>query len=344
MNATLKIQGALKLQGYIKFSFSEVSNWISTLNRYGLPLPSDTVINALYNLVKNLYATNLRSKILRLNLFCGGDYRGSFFPVIKDIGGVWDYNGIYGSTPSALASGPFQAENWDIINGFNAMGNNIYQSGGSVTGNTNTNTLKIIDTTVSESDPILSNYSMHLACLISGVNNSSNITTNCSDMGGTNYLSLQCALAGNSPNNNVIRYNCYSQAAGSGDIAGGYVNLTNYSPTGFYVGSRYNSNLITIYKNGGTSAIPLKANGVNPNNSAASSGPYSGNSTSITVFCKPLANVTNAPAGASSKNLQNVTDRTMSMYSIGLGLSDVEVATYNTLIANFNTAIGRTNF
>jgi hypothetical protein len=343
MNPSLKIQGVLKLQGYLRFSFAEVGSWVTMLNSYNLPLPSNTVIDALYNLIKDLYINNLRSKILRLNLFCAGDYRGSFFPIIRDIGGVWDYNGLYGNTPSALTSGPFQAGDWDIINGFNAVSNNNYVSNGSVIGNTNTNTLKIIDTTVSQSDPILANYSMHMACLISGINNGSSITSNCSDMGGSNYLSLQCALAGNATSNQT-RFNCYSQNTGAGDIAGGYVNLTNYSPTGFYVGSRQNSNLITIYKNGGTSAIPMKAGSVNPNNSPAASGPYTGNSTSITVFCKPLANVTNRPAGSSSKNLQNVTDRTMSMYSIGLGLTDAEVAIYNTLIANFNTAIGRTNF
>jgi hypothetical protein len=51
----------------------------------------------------------------------------------------------------------------------------------------------------------------------------------------------------------------------------------------------------------------------------------------------------NAGPGA-AKGITDVTDRTMSMYSIGTRMSDSEVAIYNNLISTFNTAIGRTNY
>ena len=140
MNSILKIQGALKLQGRISFAYSypEINNWIAALTSNNLPLPSTVVLDAIDRLLVGLYQNNLRSKILRLNLFCGVDYISSFFPIIKDVGLTWDYNGAKGSTVGDLANGPFQAADWSLTTGFNAANNVNYVVSGNVTGNTNT--------------------------------------------------------------------------------------------------------------------------------------------------------------------------------------------------------------
>jgi hypothetical protein len=333
MTTTLKIQGAFKLQGVVSTTYGSIDliNWINRLNSYGLSLPSNTVLNALESLLYGLYNTGLRSKIKRLNLFCGGNFISSFFPIITDIGLNWDYNGIKGSTPSELSTGPFGAADWDLNSGFNAASNANYVISGNVTGNTNTNTLKIIDTTVPANNSSINNNSVHLATYISGINSGSSVT-NIADLGTMTTFNIQCGASGNN-GSNIIRSNIYAQT--TQDTAT-YTYSSGFTPQGFYVGSRTSTSSNTIYKNG---SAPSGTN--NPNTQTALTSPMT-NTTSFTLFGRPTTS--NAGAGASSKGLANVTDRIVSMYSIGSGLSNTDVTNYNNLIRTFNTAIGRTNY
>jgi len=333
MSNILKIQGALKIQGRINllYSYPEINAWIAALTSRSLPLPSVTVLNAIDTLLAGLYQNNLRSKIFRLNLFCGGDYISSFFPIIKDAGLTWDYNGSKGSTVSDLSNGPFQAADWSITTGFNAANNATYATSGNVTGNTNTNTLKIIDTTVASNYSGINNYSVHLAAYISGINSGSTIN-NIADLGGYGSFDIQAGVSGNATINS-IRSNIYAQV--TQDTAT-YSYSSGFTPQGFYVGSRTSNTSNTIYKNG---SAPSATN--NPNTQTAVTAPIT-NTASFVAFGRTTSS--NAGAGAASKAITNVTDRTMSMYSIGSGMISTDVAIYNTLIKNFNTAIGRTNY
>ena len=283
---------------------------------------------------------SLRSKIKRLNLFNGGDYLSSFYPIITDIGSTWDYNGKFGTTASALASGPFTTSDWSLSGGFNAASNTAAAVGGTITGTTNVGGLKVIDTTVQQTNPVIYNSlsSVHFACYISQLNLNSNITINCTDMGAssTANFTLQCALNGN--NSNLVRWNSYDQNANS--TAGGALKASSFSSLGFYVGSRTSSTFSKIYKNGTADGLVYSSGVSNPNNSLASftgTNTLSAN-TSIMVFCRG----SNGNPGT-TKNISNVSDRAMYMYSIGTGLTDSDVTNYNNIISTFNTFIGRTN-
>ena len=334
MPSTFKIQGRFKIQGVVSTTYGspDLVAWVKTLKNNSLTLPSDTVLSALEALMGGLQNTGLRSKIKRLNLFCGGDYISSFFPIIKDVGLTWDYNGIYGLTVSSLASGPFQAADWSLTQGFNAANNATYVVSGNVTGNTNTNTLKVIDTTFAGNNSVINNYSAHLATYISGINAGSTVTT-IADLGTTAFFSIQAGAGGNNGSNNTIRSNIYAQS--TQDTAT-YTYSSGFVPQGFYIGSRTSNTSNTIYKNG---SAPSAAN--NPNTQTALTTPPT-STASFILFGRPTTS--NAGPGAANKALTNVTDRTVSMYSIGSGLTNTDVVNYNNLIKTFNTAIGRTNY
>ena len=334
MPTTLKIQGNFKIQGSITTTYGapDLVAWVKNLTNNSLSLPSDTVIYALESLLYGLQVTGLRSKISRLNLFCGSDYISSFFPIIKDVGLTWDYNGIKGATVSELSTGPFQGADWSLTTGFNASNNaNAPIVSGNVTGNTNSNTLKVIDTTFAGNNSVINNNSVHLATYISGINSGSPITVT-ADIGTTTTFNMQAGTSGNN-GTNIIRSNIYAQT--SQDTAT-YTYSSGFSPQGFYVASRTSTTSNTIYKNG---SAPSATN--NPNTQTALTAPVT-NTTSFILFGR--ATTTNAGPGASNKAITNVTDRTISMYSIGSGMTSTEITIYNNLIKNFNTAIGRTNY
>lgn len=344
MNSLVKIQGKFKVQGALQFTYSnaEITNWISNINRYNLTLPNQTVLDALSTLLASLRQYNLRNKIRRLNLFCGGDYISSFFPIIADIGNTWDYNGISGNTVTDLSTGPFKSSDWSLTTGFNASSNAAYVNSGNITGNTNTNTLKVIDSTVPANT--LDSYSAHMGCYISA-DSPTNVINQNTDMGIYNSASeifnLQAAFGGNtSP---YTRYNCYYQnlpTLGQGDTAGGVLTTNFTTAKGFYIGTRQSNNLSTIFKN--TTKPSVKINGsnasYNPNTNTASARTL--DTSTLFVFCRTSS------SGRSGINRQvaNVTDRGMYMYTLGTGLTDTDVIKYNNIISTFNTAIGRTNY
>jgi hypothetical protein len=337
---TIKLQGSMKLEGEFITGYGvDLSNWINRLTFYGLPLPDNTVIGAVNALLAGLTQTGLRSKIRRLNLFCAGDWRGSFFPLIIDAGNMWDYNAIHGSTVADLSNGPIQAADWSITTGFNFSNNANYwpNTVPGVNGNLNTNTLKVIDTTYPENDSSLANNNVHISCYISDINNSSPITTYCTDLGGdATYFNFQCSFNGNNPYNNIIRFNCYTQSIT--DTAGG---VTPYNtPQGFYIGSRVSTTLNTMYKGGYYQNLPIASQGSNPNYSQIVSTP---STSSSTLILGGKTNGSNILPG-SSRVVNNVTDRTYSMYSIGTGMTDDEALYFNNLIYAFNAIIGRTNY
>ena len=333
----------MKIQGDIILGYStDLTSWINRLKYYNLPLPSTNVIEAVNQLLLSFSQYGLRSKIKRLNLFCAGDWRGSFFPVIIDVGNMWDFNGIKGFTVSDLSNGPIQASDWTITKGYSFLSNANYWPNAvpGVNGSFNSNpALKVIDTTYPENNSSLGNNSAHISCFISDINNSPPITTYCTDVGGdATYFDFQCAYNGNAADNNIVRYNCYAQSLT--DTAGGTLSTTTFSPQGFYIGSRVSATLNTMYKNGYYQNLDISSFGSNPNYSQmVSTQPTS----SSTIILGGKTNGTNITSG-SNRTVNNLTDRTYSMYSIGSGLTESEALIYSTLIANFNTAIGRTNY
>ena len=124
------------------------------------------------------------------------------------------------------------------------------------------------------------------------------------------------------------------------DTAGGYLETNTFSPQGFYIGSRVSTTLNTMYKNGYWQNLSIAANGYNPNYNQIVSSP---SSSSSTIILGGKTNGSNIPSG-SNRVVNNVTDRTYSMYSIGTGLTDTEALIFNNIVVNFNTTIGRANY
>jgi len=322
---------------------ADISEWLTRITAAGGQAPSSTVQDACKMLLGRLKAYNLYPKILRLNLFCGGDWIGSMVPLIvtQGIGQSYDYNGKYAP---GNASGPFVASDWTLANGFNASGNNALQVSGNVTGNTNatSNKIRIIDSTIPQS--ALSGYSAHFAAYITGASPNSSITQH-TDMGvigsGAQNFVLQAAYGGNTSTSS--RFNCYAQDS---TAAGGTLTTYLTTPTGFFVGSR-----VSTWASGGAPTAPTTSSnaiyrnaslisyrvGSNPNTTY---GTPNLDTSTITVFGRGSVGT----YASSSRVVGNATDRSMSMYSIGYGLTATDVSNYQSILALFNTAIGRTNY
>jgi hypothetical protein len=327
---TSSVSAVMKGSNQVWLKPADISGWLNRITAIGGVAPAPTVQAACQTFVSTLTVYGLLAKILRLNLFCAGDWKGSFAPLIVTtrVGLGYDYNGRY--APNSSTQGPFGSADWSLTTGFNASSNSNGST--SVTGNTNTNTFKVIDTTVAQS--AMPNYSAHMACYISGASAAGVIVQN-TDMGvaGTNgqTFSLQCSQSGNSVG--TSKFNCYNNDANS--IAGGTVTPR---PTlqGFYIGSRTANNYSAIYRAG--AQMPITASGSNPQQSTATVPNL--DSSTIVIFARGGAST----YGASSKGLTNITDRSISMYSIGIGLNSTDVYNFNAAIVAFNTAIGRTNY
>jgi hypothetical protein len=315
-----------------------IQDWINRINSIGGVLPTPAVQDACINLLITLNSLGITSKILRLNLFCGGDWKASLVPLIvkSGVGLGYDYNGIY--APNSTTQGPFGASDWSLTTGFNASSNATYQSGGSVVGNTNSNTLKIIDTTVPNNISAMANYSVHFANYIAATSSAGTININTyigvSTVSVQNYT-FQPAYTGNT--GSTSRFNCYTQNSSS--TAGGTL-VTNYtSPLGFHVGTRTSATYASISKNATFQAFRSGSYNPNTNTSTAPSLDYG----TFMVFGRGSGSSTTPNYGV-SKVIANVTDIGMYMYSIGTGLTETDVANYYSAIQAFNTAIGRTNY
>lgn len=335
--STLNLQGQIQLQGFLNFSYKiygETTNWINNLNTYGLPLPSANVLNAVNNLLGGLYNNNLRSKIKRLNLFCGGDWRGSLFPLITDLGNpVWDYNGVKGATFSDLITGPFQAGDWSLVNGFDPKSNT------SITGTTQSANGMYLDTGVLANLSNFTGGSIHTAVYI---NNNGNKTTTdrITDIGAA-YGTYGIALRANyRPNNNNPGFLTYSLASNSTTNALLYSSTTPFDTKGFIIGTRTDLSSTTFYKN--TTKPTPQINYYNPNTNTVTNNTMP--NATITIFSMGAANAANSGLGYARTQNAEYSDRQTTMYSIGGGLSDIDVTNYNNLISAFNNSIGRSNY
>jgi hypothetical protein len=345
--STLKINGSIGIQGNIQnnSSYPELKNWLNNLSTRGLPIPNNTVTFALNDLINGLYKYNLRTKIKRLNLFCGGDYISSFFPIITDIGSAWDWNGIYGSTVSALSNGLFTSSMWSLTGGFDPSSVNSYITGQTTTG-------AYIDTGINTSNSTfltaLQNYSLHFSCYVNTLGTKQGTGADLTEIGFSGGNSSIAFLRANyKPYYPGTRgapgfYSYNGSTATNGTNALVYTQSgLSFDPRGFITGTRISNSSTTFYKN--TTQPTAYNNGTtslfyNPNVNTVSYGILTSNST-VVIFCDSANS-----AQGSTKNASAYSDRAISMYSIGTGLTDPDVSNYNTLIANFNTAIGRTNY
>jgi hypothetical protein len=288
-----------------------------------------------------LSATGLRSKIQRLNLFNGGDWLGSFYPVIIDTGSIYDWNGLSGATPSALANGPFKSTDWSLQNGFNGSALNTTITTNNVAGGA------FLDTGVAMNSTSYQNGSVHMAVYVNtiGTKTGGMIT----DIGVKTNANSTTALracyvpypVGGRGEAGFITYNGAWETGTTNALC--YTAANNpLDPRGFAVGSRTNFNSTTYYRN---NVIPPAYNNgstqffYNPNNTTYTLSNTYNNST-VTVF----AFGGNNTQGSASKTCSEYSDRAMTMYSIGTGLTNADVANYTTLIQQFNTNIGRTNY
>jgi hypothetical protein len=327
-----------------KSAISEANNWLSAIYQarlanggVGFLPPSSTVFNATKDFLTTLYLTGLRAKILRLNLFAGGDYLASFVPLIRDAGApYWDYNGIYGSTASQLANGPFTAQMWSLLEGFNPYSVNNLITGTSSAG-------AYLDTGISASatSPFLaslSNYSVHFACCVSTIGNK-DANTEIGINGRGSYVALRANWLNYTSTQAMPGFYTYSGSTTSYSTPNALIwsPAPPFDPRGFIVGTRTSNNYTAFYRKG--ALPPGKAGYYNPNTTPVSYSPLEAVAT-VVIF----AGGNNAPLGSPKVIAGGYTDRALTMYSIGAGLTDSEVALFTSAVATFNNAIGRSNF
>jgi hypothetical protein len=305
------------------------------------------VINATIDFLSGLYLNGLRRKIFRLNLFNGGDWSSSFIPIIRDTGNIfWDYNGTKGSSAAQLLTGPFTPAMWSLTNGFDASAVNSAISGRSASG-------AYLDTGINSSNPTFFtsflNYSVHAACYVNTIGTKTGTIADLTEIGyyggSSSILFLRAnykpyytdGLGGQQRGTpGFYTYNG-STIASTTTNALIYTSAPgSFDPRGLSVGTRTDQNYTAFFKNN-TLPTPY-TNYSNPNTTTVTYGTATSAST-ITLFCDSA----NAAIGA-SKNSTAYSDRAISMYSIGAGLTQAEVLIFNDLVKNFNTAIGRTNY
>jgi len=312
-----------------------IATWLATISNIGGVTPSSTVQTAALNLLTTLNANGVLPKIIRMNLFCGGDWKASFVPLVATVGQPYDYNGKY--APNSSTQGPFGTSDWSLAQGFSAASNNNLSVGGNGTSNTSANVAKIIDTTVPENYFTNTNYSCHFSCYTSGPS-PNNTLRNITDMGASapfnginqNFV-FQTAYTGNSAQYSL--WNCFTQDTSS--TAGGLLPGPMVRPMGFFVGSRLSQNYSALYRD--TGIVGVAANNNNPDTNTAT--PISVGTSTICVFGRG-----GSGSYGVNKGVTNLCDRSMYMYSIGTGLTQSDVIVFQNAITTFNTAIGRTNY
>ena len=336
----------------------EVNSWLAAIaaarsanGGAAFIAPSQTVIDATTSFLSGLYASGIRSKIWRLNLFNGGDWSSSFIPIIRDVGNTtWDYNGTKGSTAAQLLTGPFTSSMWSLPNGFDASAVNSAITGKTATG-------AYLDTGISTANSTfltsLQNYSLHAACYVNTLGNKVGTLNDLTEIGYYGGNSSMFFLRANykpyyvdgtlstAQRGTPGFYTYNGSASPSGTNALVYTASGNsFDPRGFSVGTRTNVNYTAFYKNASLPAAYFTGTSYfyNPNFSPVSYGTITSTST-VAIFCDSAS----AALGA-AKNANSFSDRAISMYSIGAGLTDYEVSVFTSLVQNFNTAIGRTNY
>ena len=353
---TLKIQGALKVQGdlhlgtgrfgpIIPFTW-EITNWVANIKAAGLPTPSYYNLQTTNLFLLSLSGANIRNKIKRLNLFNGGDggdWRASFFPIINDIGNTYDYCGS-ATNIAQFGTTSFRSTDWSLTSGFNAQG--AYPAGNTraqVSGGIADTYTKWIDTTVAINNPVFSSdsvnplYNIHMSVYTTAYGTGNGQVTDIGATAGTPtpfFTALQSAYSSTFPSNQLFgasRWNSYQQDTNS--LAGGSLISSRYiSPVGFFVGSRLNQSYSTIYKDGSI-ITGFGGGSINPDTNFATSATL--NNDTIVVFGR--GNHTTSGA----RKINDFNDRCIGMYSIGLGLTDTDAANFNNIVTAFNTAIGR---
>jgi hypothetical protein len=348
MPQNIKLQGYYKLQGVIGSPFyaPEVTTWLSNIQKAGFARPSPISIYATNQLLAGLSATGLRSKIKRLNLFNGGDWLGSFYPVIADVGSTWDWNGSVGSTTASLSTGIFNSTDWTFQNGFDGSRVNTVITADNVAGGA------FLDTGVIMNSTDYQNGSIHMSVYVSttGTKTVGNVT----DIGlkssstypsSTTALRTNYNLTGGRGQAGFVTYNGQWISPTANALC--YMaSVTPPDPRGFTIGTRASLNSTTYYRNNVKPDAYYNPTTnqyfYNPNTTAVTQ-PAS-NTFSSTFPVTIFAFGGNYAQGTANKINSNYSDRAMTMYSIGTGLTDPDATNYTTLIQRFNTTVGRTNY
>lgn len=328
---------------------TEVNSWTAAIAAAGLPAPSAPVVTAARNLVNALYAANIRQKIFRLNLFAGGDWRSSFFPLIRDVGPAWDWNGRFGSTVADLgnASAPFIASDWSLAGGFDPS--RINQS---ITGTQQNANGAYIDTGIPMNHPSFTGGSIHLACHVNSLGVKADVADFLSEMGALNNGAALLLRANYKSYFNATRgtpgFLTYGSLYASDGPHALLYTADNFpfDPRGFSIGTRTSLNWTAFYKNGYLPSAYYTGTQhfFNPNSNLATVP--SMDATTITIFSDGYGRGGSGPGGlgVTRPGNRNYSDRQITMYSIGTGLTDTEIAAFTAAIADFNAAIGRTNY
>ena len=343
---------------------ADVTNWLNAITAAraanggnNFVSPDQTIINALNAFISGLYVYNLRSKIFRLNLFCGGDWSSSFIPVIRDVGNSsWDYNGVKGTTAAQLLTGPFTSSMWSLTGGFDASAVNSSIFGRTTIG-------AYLDTGISSSNAnflsAMTNYDVHCACYVSTLGNKYGTVADLTEIGyygpnsalmflRANYKPYYADVFQSTAQRGTPGFYTYNGSASTDGTNALVYTQNNFSfdPRGFSVGVRTSSSYTAFYKNTaftGTMYLPQAYQTptqrfFNPNYNPVTYAGLTANST-VTIFCDSANNALGV-----AKNSTAYSDRAITMYSIGKGLTDNDIANYTNLIQTFNSAIGRTNY
>ena len=361
-NSNSYYSNSLPISVLVSSLTTEVSSWLSKLTSNGISLPNQSVIGSVNWFIGYLRNNNLRSKIYRLNLFVAGtDWRAAFFPIICDAGASWDWNGIYGLNAAALSnsSAKFTSSMWTLTGGFDPSSVNSNIIGSSNAG-------AYLDTGIDLSSATflssLQSYDLHFATYVSSAGSKdSNTEIGYNGISSANPNYTYAALRANyhAFNDGVRGMPGFYTYSNSTVNPGSGIGTTNalvfspdipFDPRGFIVGTRANQSSTTFYKNGIISPAyvnldtqPDPTAFSNPNLSTVSFSGIATGSGSVGTVCIFCAGA-NSKLGSSKTVSGGWSDRALTMYSIGKGLSDNDASTFSAGISNFNSLIGRANY
>jgi hypothetical protein len=266
---------------------------------------SPTTLRAVSNFCRSIDGAGIRSKFLRLNLFCGNNLNACFTPLYLGP----NRSTQYGFTNQDQNNGPF------ISSDYTERG-----SGGGLSGN--------------------NAFSFYLNTGLSTTTPYTNMGMAYNDIHASVYLSALGTTEGwmgGVIGGNVFGFesNEYSGVT----VFWGYTDLTNWnSPTGTYVSNTSYSNeglIIGNIKSGNNAFLIKNINATDSSAVNTTTAQYTGTNTYI------MRGPWGSFQGGNPEPGFDSTDDTVAAYSLGLGFSSSEATAYYNAMNSFQTVLGR---
>ena len=281
----------------------EAADWRNRVLTNGGSVSSNT-LKAVSNFCYRIDAAGIRSKFLRLNLFCGNNLNACFTPLYRGPAFGTNYGGSMDSNQGPFGSGDY----------------NERGSGGGLTGSSYY--AYYLDTGLNTTAPY-TNMGMAYNDIHSSVYLSALGTTE-GWMGGVigGYV---FGFEGNEYPGVTVFWSYVDYTNWNGP-SGTYLSNTSYSNEGLIIGNIKSGNNAFLIKN---------VNCTDSSSVSATSAIYTGTNTYI------MQSACGFGGGGNPEPSFCATDDTIASYSLGLGFSSSEATAYYNAMNSFQTSLGR---